>query len=165
MTEQQIDAFVQGGEVLKRAIGGLSREQLLWAPPAEAGAGLWSIQQIVIHLLDCDLILTDRMKLILTEDHPRFEPLNVDRFVATLHYEEQSAEDAATILDLNRRNFARVLRNLPREAFDRTGQHPKRGVITLMTCLEMLTRHVPTHLEFIERKRVKLGVPLPGTEA
>jgi uncharacterized damage-inducible protein DinB len=157
MTEPNIEAFVQGGEALRRAIEGLSREQLLWVPPAEAGVGLWSIQQIVIHLLDCDLIWTARMKQMIAEDNPRLLGYDHERFAANLFYQEQSAEDAVMILSLNRRNFARILRKLPSEAWDRTGQHAERGEVRLRQCIDLVDRHARYHLDFIDRKRAKMS--------
>ena len=57
MDRKIIDQYEQGGEKIGLAIRGLSREDLLLKPPADAPAGLgrWSIQQIVIHLTDADL--------------------------------------------------------------------------------------------------------------
>jgi uncharacterized damage-inducible protein DinB len=157
MTEERIAAFVQGGEALQRGIEGLSREQLLWQPPTEAGVGLWSIQQIVIHLLDCDLIWTARMKQMIAEDNPRLLGYDHERFAANLFYQEQSAAEAAMILSLNRRNFARVLRMLPPEAWDRTGRHSERGEVRLRQSIELVDRHARYHLDFIDRKRAKMG--------
>ena len=40
-------------------------------------------------------------------------------------------DDAVTILELNRRNVARILRKLPNAAFDRVGTHNERGTMKL----------------------------------
>jgi uncharacterized damage-inducible protein DinB len=157
MTEPNIEAYAQGGEAMRRAVEGLSREQLLWRPPAEAGVGLWSVQQVVIHMMDSDLIWTARLKQIIAEDNPRCLGYNQERFAAGLFCDEQSAEDAATIFMLNRRNFARVLRNLTPEAWDRTGQHAERGEIRLGPCIDMMTWHAGRHIAFIDRKRAQQG--------
>jgi hypothetical protein len=157
MTEPNIEAFVQGGEVLQRSIDGLSREQLLWRPTAEDGVGLWSIQQIVIHLMDSDLIWTGRLKQMIAEDNPHLVGYNQERFAANLFVDEQSAADAVTILALNRRNFARVLRKLPPAAWDRVGRHAERGEMQLGKCVDMISWHVGHHVEFIPRKRAKMG--------
>ena len=57
MDRSIIENYGRGGEKLTASIVGLSREELLAFPVP----GTWSIQQIVIHLLDSDLISMDRM--------------------------------------------------------------------------------------------------------
>ena len=52
MDPKLIDLYESGGGKLQRSITGLSNEDLLWIPPLDAQIGLWSIQQIVIHLID-----------------------------------------------------------------------------------------------------------------
>ena len=66
MNRNLIEVYAAGGEKLRRATQGLTREDLL----AHPGPGDWSIQELVIHLADSDAISIDRMKRILTEDKP-----------------------------------------------------------------------------------------------
>src|SRR5580700_583284 len=60
MYEAIIEHYEAGPEKLKGAISGLSREDMLWKP-TDPALGRWSIQQIVLHLLDADLIWCARM--------------------------------------------------------------------------------------------------------
>ena len=152
-----IDNYARGGEKLALAIRGLTREDLLAKPDNDAGVGLWSIQQVVIHLLDSDLIGIDRMKRIIAMDHPLLTGYDENRFAERLYCEEQSAEDAVKVLDLSFKNFARVLRKLEPHAFERTGQHNERGVIKLGDYLKFMTNHLDHHLKFIHAKRAKMG--------
>lgn len=66
MNRDLIEQFAAGGEKLRRAVRGLERADLL----AKPGPGAWSIQQLVLHVVDSDAIAIDRMKRILTEDNP-----------------------------------------------------------------------------------------------
>jgi hypothetical protein len=151
-----IDQFEAGGPKFKAAIAGLSREQLLAFPVP----GTWSIQQIAIHLQDADSVAVDRMRRIIAEDNPLLIGFDENEFVKNLSYEAQSAADAAELLDLNRRQFARVLRRLPASAWERTGVHNERGKVTLGGMLEMYTKHLEHHLKFAHEKRAKLGKPI-----
>src|SRR5947207_3326719 len=92
-----IDEYEGGGEQLALAIRGLTREDLLAlpAPDAPKEVGKWSIQQVVLHLMDSDLIAADRMKRVIAEDNPTLIGFDETRFAQNLFYEEQSAEDAA----------------------------------------------------------------------
>jgi uncharacterized damage-inducible protein DinB len=148
-----IDRFEAGGQKVREAIAGLSRQDLLAFPVS----GMWSIQQVVIHLQDAELVAIDRMKRIIAEDKPLLVAWDENEFVKNLSYEEQSAEDAAQTLDLARRQMARILRKLPDTAWSRFGIHSERGKVTLGEQLEMYTNHLERHLKFAQEKRAKLG--------
>src|SRR5207237_72232 len=105
--------YESGGEQLALAIRGLTREDLLAVPIP----GKWSTQQVVIHLMDSDLIGTDRMKRIIAEDNPALIGYDESKFVKNLYYDDQNAVDAVQIFDLNRKMFATVLRRLPDSGF------------------------------------------------
>lgn len=152
MNRSLIDEFERGGDELRNSIRGLSRTDLTAFPVP----GTWSIQQIVLHLMDSDLILADRMKRVIAEENPALIGYDESRFAKSLHYHEQSADDAVTILDLNRRNFAKVLRKLPDEAFARVGAHNERGPLTLADLLAGAVKHLKHHVKFILDKRQKL---------
>jgi hypothetical protein len=66
MTRELIERYAAGGPKLGAAIVGLSRQQLNAFPVP----GTWSIQQIVLHMMDSDLIASDRMKRVVAEDRP-----------------------------------------------------------------------------------------------
>ena len=66
MNRDIIESFAAGAETLRRAVDGLTQDDLLARP----GPGDWSIQELVIHVADSDDIAIDRMKRILTEDNP-----------------------------------------------------------------------------------------------
>jgi uncharacterized damage-inducible protein DinB len=148
-----IDQFEAGGAKVKAALAGLSRDDLLAVPVP----GKWSIQQVIVHLQDSDLVAIDRMKRIIAEDVPLLIGFDENDFVKNLHYDEQSADLAAQTLDLARRQLARVLRKLPDAAWSRFGVHNQRGKITLAETLELYTKHLERHLGFVTEKRAKLG--------
>ena len=153
MDRQIIEIYSRGGAKLRDAIHGLTLEDLLAFPVP----GTWSIQQIVIHLLDSDLIGMDRMKRIIAMKNPLLIGYDETAFSRELHYNEQSAADAVEILDLSFKNFATVLRNLPDETFERQGVHNERGLVTLASYLTHMVQHLDHHLKFIEEKRRTLG--------
>jgi uncharacterized damage-inducible protein DinB len=160
MDRKLIDLYESGGSKVQRAITGLSSEDLLWLPPPDSQVGRWSIQQIAIHLMDSDLIWVNRMKSIIAEDHPTILGYDESKFAANLFYEAQNAESSIGLMDLNRRQFTKVLRKLPDSSFSRTGLHNERGSITLGQSVQWMVEHVDHHLGFISKKREKLGKPL-----
>ena len=153
MDRSLIDTYEAGGEELRLAVRGLEREDLLAFPVA----GTWSIQQIVLHLMDSDLITADRMKRVIAEENPTLIGYDESKFASNLFYDEQSVADAVDIVELNRRNFAKVLRELPDAAFDRIGTHNERGPLKLSDLLAGAVKHLQHHLKFVVDKREKLG--------
>ena len=155
--KELIEEYAHGGEKLSLAIRGLTREDLIAKPDAGANVGLWSIQQVVIHLMDSDLIGADRMKRLIAEDNPTLIGYDETRFANSLFYDDQSAEEAVRIFDANRKLFAVVLRKLPEKTFDRAGMHNEAGRVTLGDQLKKYVEHFEHHLKFIHRKREKMG--------
>jgi len=152
-----IEHFARGGEQLALAIRGLDREDILVKPPGDANVGLWSIQEVLVHLQDADLIAADRMRRIIAEDNPTLIGFDETRFAKNLFYEEHDANDAVTLVDVCRRQLARVLRKLPDSAFDRAGTHNERGRLTLGEMLKSYHQHLEHHLGFIRKKRAWMG--------
>lgn len=152
MSPSLIDQYEAGGAKLRQAIQNLTPEDLRAFPVPNT----WSIQQIVLHLVDTDLVLADRMKRVIAEDNPPLIGFDETRFAQRLAYHDQPAADAVTLFDLNRRLFSRVLRSLPPTAFERTGVHNQRGPLTLAQILQTSIRHLDHHLKFLYDKRALL---------
>jgi hypothetical protein len=152
-----IEHFAAGGEKLSLAIRGLTRDDLLSVPDPAAKVGRWSIQQVVIHCLDSDLVSIDRLKRMIAEDNPTLIGYDENKFAANLFYDEQPAEDAVKIVELARKSFARVLRKLPAPAFQRAGTHNERGKIMVGDYLKATADHLDHHIKFIHDKRAFMG--------
>jgi hypothetical protein len=159
MARDLIDQYATGGEKLSQAIRGLTREDLLAPVPADAGpdAGKWTIQQVVIHCMDSELVSADRLKRMIAEDNPTLIGYDENKFVANLFYDEQPAEQAIALLDANRKLFATVLRRLPAKAWERKGTHNERGALTVGGYLKSTVDHLEHHINFIHKKRAKMG--------
>jgi len=149
-----IDEYEAGGQKLKAAMAGLTKQEMLATPVA----GKWSMHQLVIHMQDSDAVAIDRMKRIIAEDKP---PLLIgydeNKFVANLFYAEQSAEVAAELFDVSRKQFATVLRRVPDAAWNKFGVHNERGKLTLLEFVQSYVRHLDNHLKHAHEKRAKLG--------
>jgi hypothetical protein len=160
MDRKIIDDFEVAGARLRRVIGGLEKKDLLWVPPPGAGIGKWTIQQVVLHLMDDELIWTARMKAMIAEDNPEIRGFDESKFAARLFSEDQDAELAVRILEMNRRQFSPVLRKLPDSAFARTGRHNDLGLITLGQSVQWTNEHLDHHCLYIVMKRERIGKPL-----
>ena len=151
---QLVDDYLAGVQTLRRAVAGMSREQLLARPVS----GKWSTLEVVCHLADFEPILADRMKRVIAEDRPQLLGADENRFAAALAYHQRDVEEELTIIERTREQMARILRTLPAEAFQRVGVHNERGELSLERLVTMAANHIPHHVKFIEEKRKALGL-------
>lgn len=156
MDRTLIDRYERAPDKLRAAVAGLTHDELTARP----GPGKWSILEVVVHIADSDAISIDRMKRILTEDDPPLLYADEAAYVDRLFTHDQSLEDALVLLEVGRRQWARVLRKLLDEAFARTGRHNRRGTVSLGQLVGDYINHIDEHLTFIHGKRANLGKPL-----
>ncbi|MCX5661255.1 MAG: DinB family protein [Planctomycetota bacterium] len=158
MHDQAIERFATGGERLNKAVVGLGAEDVV----RRLAPGTWSILELVVHIADSDAVVIDRMKRILTEENPTLLSFDEDAYIARLHCNEQSLEDALLLIDLGRRQFGRVLRRLTPAEFERKGTHNRAGIVTVGGLIEKYSDHLDYHLGFLLGKRQTIGKPAPG---
>jgi uncharacterized damage-inducible protein DinB len=156
MKADLVEQYAAGADRVAQAIAGLSRDDLAALPVP----GTWSIQQIVLHLMDSDLISSDRMKRVIAEENPTLIGFDETAFARGLFYEALDAGLAADIFAKNRRLTAEILRRVPDEAFDRFGTHSERGRVTLTQLVQGMVDHLEHHLRFLLDKRRLIAKPL-----
>jgi hypothetical protein len=159
MNRQVIEAYVACGGRLRRAVAGLTQDDVTARP----GPGKWSILELILHLTDSDAISIDRMKRMLTEDNPPLLYADETAYVDRLFSHDQSLEDALLLFEVGRRQFARVLRRLPDHALQRRGTHNRRGLVTVGEMVEDYVEHANHHLKFLYEKRARLGKPVDSS--
>ena len=122
--------------------------------------GKWSIRQLIAHLADTELVFAGRFRQMLAEDSPPILAFNQDQWAANLDYARRKPKQSLETLRRLRAENYELLKELPSEAFERTGTHSKDGPVTVHLLLERLTSHVETHAQQMqairdEYKRVK----------
>jgi hypothetical protein len=155
-----IDAYLDGIDVLRRAVAGMAPEQLVARPVP----GRWSTLEVVCHLADFEPIYADRMKRVIATDRPLLLSAGREAFARSLAYHERDIDEELSLIDVTRRQMARILRNVPQDAWDRVGIYRHGGQEeerSLRRLLEMITEHIPHHAAFIAKKRRALGIE-PG---
>jgi len=151
-----IDQYRAGPAQLRKAVAGMSREQLAARPVP----GKWSTLEVVCHLADSDQAWCHRMKRVIAEERPLLIGYDESRFTATLLYHEQKLEEELTLLEVTRRQMARILKGQPESAWARTCIHSERGLMTLEEMLQNEVEHIPHHIRHINEKRKTLGLPV-----
>ncbi|MEX2141429.1 MAG: DinB family protein [Pirellulales bacterium] len=156
MDRSFIERYAKDAKALGAAIEGLTKSELTAYPVP----GTWSIQQIVFHMLDSELIAGDRMKRIIAMENPLLIGYDETAFANRLFYQELEASLACEMVEKNRLLTAEILRRLPDEAFQRSGIHSERGKIALGDYVVSMADHLDHHLKFIRQKREMLGKPV-----
>ena len=150
MNRELIEQYAAGAVKLRASIAGLTREQLNACPVS----GTWTIQQIVIHMMDSDLIGSDRMKRVAAEIKvPTLIGYDETAFANGLFYDQLDPQAACDVFEKNRQLTAEILRRLPEGSFDRTGNHNEHGRMTLAELVDSYVGHLEHHLKFIRTKR------------
>lgn len=149
-----IDLFAAGPARLRAACADLTVPQR----NARVAPGTWSIQEVVVHLVDCDAAVLHRMRRIVAEDRPLLVSFDEDALVARLPSEKVDLEMALALFESLRAFTSGWLRTLSEPDFERAGVHTQRGLVTLRQLVEVYAGHVDHHLAFVRGKRATLGV-------
>lgn len=147
-----IERYATGPDAVRKAVAGLTPAQLMAFPVP----GTWSIQQIVVHLLESDLVATHRMRRAVAEDRPVLAVYDETRFAERIDYHAADLNEVGELFRLNRAFMARWLRTLRPEQFERVALHPDNGEMRVGQFLRLYVQHVDHHLKFIEKKRAMI---------
>jgi hypothetical protein len=156
-SQAMIDAYLRGVEALRQAVAGMTPEQLVARPVP----GRWSTLEVVCHLADFEPIYADRMKRVIATDRPLLLSAGREAFARSLAYHGRDIEEELALIDVTRRQMARILGSLLQDAWERVGVYRHEGheeLRSLRRLLEMITGHIPHHAAFIAEKRRALGI-------
>src|SRR5574341_699148 len=128
-------------------IRGLTPRQLARRP----APGKWSIQEIISHLADTEMVMGCRARWIAFEDHPTLVPFDQEKWAAGRAREKEPLAETLERFRVMRRSQLRLFRRASKTDFRRTGFHPERGEVTLQVQLETLAGHDLNHLAQIQR--------------
>jgi hypothetical protein len=157
-TTAAIESYLAGPAELRAAVAGLSPEQLRARPIP----GKWSVLEVLCHLADTDANIAYRIKRTLSEDRPTFERVQPDLLLAALAYESRDADEELALLELGRRQVARILNASPPDAWRRAGVVGDRGEKTVFQMVNGGVEHLAHHLRFVAEKRRVLDAPPAG---
>jgi uncharacterized damage-inducible protein DinB len=149
---ERIDAYLAGPALLRAAVAGMTRDQLLARPVP----GKWSTLEVVCHIADFEPVYVDRMKRVIALDNPPLLGADESLFARHLAYHDRDLEEELRTVEVLRAAMARLLRSVPPAAFDRTGVHSERGPMSVTELLATITGHITHHVKFIDEKRAAL---------
>jgi len=156
-----LEAYEAGPERLRRAIDGLSEEQLR---TRSRGDETWSAHEIVLHVADSELVGAVRFRKVLAEPIGILPGYDQDLWAKHLAYRDRDSaerEAALALFAALRRGVAAKLARATPDDWQRCGLHPDYGPLTLRNLLELYADHAERHVEQILAIRERLGRALP----
>jgi len=145
---------------LRRSIAGLDADDLGLRP----GTGKWSIQEIVCHLADSELVGAVRFRQALSDaPAPRFPAYDQDRWARALGYGSRTPDEvraAVELFEMLRRSAASLLDRVEPPGWERVGVHREWGTLTVRQLLELYADHGERHVGQILAVRAALGKPV-----
>jgi uncharacterized damage-inducible protein DinB len=148
------DQYSRGPELLRQAVNGMTREQLLARPVA----GKWSSLEVVCHIADFEVVYADRLKAVIAEQDPPLPGRDEAAFAARLAYQQREPEEELQLVALCRDQVVRILRTLTDVDLARRGIHTEAGPLSLEQLLHRIIDHLPHHVRFVHEKRQALRV-------
>ena len=145
--EEAIEKIRRLPQQVEELITGLSPQELTAQPlPNE-----WSVAQNVHHIADSHINSYVRCKLMATEDNPTLKPYDEGAWALLSDGSNAELSDSLALLKALHARWVIFWENLPEDAWQRTGQHPESGAVTLARQLELYVQHGEAHLDQIRR--------------
>lgn len=110
----------------------------------------WSINEIVAHLADSEVVAAYRIRMILALDGTPIQAFDQNRWAAAFDYAACDADESLELFTANRRATLKLLRRVPAEALDHHGMHAERGVETVHHLVRLYAGHDRNHLSQLE---------------
>ena len=154
---QRITARVEGKQPLAvqvatprrlaRLIKGAPASRLRKRPAADT----WSVQEILAHLADAEIVIAFRMRLILGAPGVPIVAYDQDSWVSSGHYETRDPRQSLEQFRILREGNLALLESLTPGQWKHYGMHSERGKETIAHVVRMTAGHDLNHLQQIER--------------
>jgi len=152
--KKHIEAAEKSPKEIAAAVSGLAPAVLRYKP----APGKWSIQEILGHLADVEIIYAHRLRQMLADKEPVIAPIDQDAWARNLGYLETPAPELVALYGLNRHHNVRLLKRLKPEDLARTAFHPEiQRNVTVADLVGRMSNHGANHLEQIERLKKAAG--------
>ena len=143
--KKPIEVLAASPRQLARLTHGVSKKKMAKRPAPDK----WSVTEILAHLADTELVQGFRLRIILGASGTPIQGFDQDEWA---RYSDYAKHDPALSLEayrVNRERTVRLLKSLPREAWERYGMHSERGKETVERVTEMMAGHDLNHLKAI----------------
>jgi len=134
---------------LAALVAGLSAAQLAHRP----GPAQWSIQEVVAHLADDELVAGYRLRLILSASGTAIQAFDQDVWARTGRYDRRDVSSSLEIYRVLREANLALLHSLSADEWNMFGVHAERGVESVRDIAMYFAGHDINHFQQIEAIR------------
>ena len=132
---------------LERLLKGVPAAKLRKRP----APGKWSVQEIMAHLADVEIVVGFRLRLILGAPGGPIQAFDQDSWVTSCHYEKRDARKSIEQFRAFREANLALLKSLAPEQWKHFGMHAERGEESVELTVRMIAGHDINHIHQIER--------------
>lgn len=158
-TEKLLSVYSAGPERVRQAINGLKPADLKARPIADK----WSIQELVAHLADAEIMGAARIRQAFAEPGSTVAVYNQEIWAKEMAYQEYDTKTfyaSLMMFDALRLATAKLFQRAEASDWQKFVVHPQWGNLTLRQLLELYADHSERHIEQILTLREKLNKPL-----
>jgi hypothetical protein len=147
--KQLIEATAEVPERLRQALIGLNGKQFE-TPYREGG---WTVRQLTHHLADSHMNAYVRYKLALTENNPTIKPYDEAAWAELADSRSTPVDVSLALVEHLHARWVVLMRSLKASDWEKTLNHPERGLMSLDTMLAMYAWHGKHHVAHITQLR------------
>ena len=138
---QRVERLRVQPALLRAAVERLDHDALDIARPH----GAWTPRQIVHHIADGHLVMTERVRLILTEDQPPVKTFDENAWAELADAKTAQVEESLRLLEGLHARLVRLIASRTHEDMLREMIHPEQGLVKLDRLLSYLDWHGRHH--------------------
>lgn len=144
---ENVNAYLNAYYEIEQVMKELTEEQLRW----KAAPGSWSVTEVLTHLVDHSIVVSFRIRELLSGSETRLPAFNQDAWVSGQRGNEGDVQDillaARAFVSYNSLLFKR----LPESEWERTAINFKGESVSLSIIITSFVAHVNGHLGQIRR--------------
>ncbi|MBB6633789.1 DinB family protein [Cohnella thailandensis] len=153
LSELEIARYLNTHDQLQAAIADFTPQQLKW----KEAANKWSIAEVLTHLADHNIVVSFRIREILSGSAERLPAFKQDPWVANQYGNEASAPEILTFYRSLLIYNAQLFRRLSEEDGQKTAVNAKGDTVKLNEVVRSFVEHVQHHLGQIDRIKLALS--------
>jgi uncharacterized damage-inducible protein DinB len=150
---QRMLSHIEGGEPLRMQaaapkklaalIRGKNKKQLTRRP----APGKWSVAEIVAHLADAEVVISWRLRQILSGSGASIQAFDQDVWANTFDYAHRDVKQSLETYRVLRESNLSLLKSVPRQLWDNYGVHQERGNESVAHMVRIIAGHDVNHLQ------------------
>ncbi len=148
-TSEMVEALQATPEVLEALLQGVTQAE---AQAARGGEEGWSVVQVMCHLRDAEAFMLERMRALRDQPDAQLTGFDQEAWARERHYETSDWGQAFAAFQQLRAQHVAELAALSPEAWERSGQHNKLGIVTLSNHTLHVVWHDAVHTAQIARQ-------------